>query len=136
MWNGCMWTLGGLFLLICCLFVGSLMRVHEVMIFGKVQWATTFLELVVVYASYLFSWYDKLFLNDAANMEILKLWVVRLSYHPWCMRGEFFQVAACVCGILSKMDSLSFQATACRCFSIENGVYMRTYAVLPIVDYA
>ncbi|WKA07069.1 hypothetical protein VitviT2T_024936 [Vitis vinifera] len=36
----------------------------------------------------------------------------------------------------SKMDSLLFQAIACRCFSMENGVYMRSHAVPPVVDYA
>ena len=49
-----------------------------------------------------FPWYGRLFLNDAASMEILKLWVVRLSFHPWCVRWESFQVAACVYGILSN----------------------------------
>ena len=83
-----------------------------------------------------FSWCGRLFLNDAANMEILKLWVVQLSSHPWCVRGESVQVATCVCGILSEMDSLPFQAVACWCFSMENEVYLRTYAVPPVVDCA
>ena len=49
-----MWTLGGLFFLICCLFVGSLMRVQGGMIFGKVQLTITFLESVVMCVFYLF----------------------------------------------------------------------------------
>ena len=58
-------------------------------------------------------------------MEILKLWAMRLSSHPWGVPGKSFQVATCVCGILPKMDSLPFQVAACRCFGENISLMVR-----------